>query len=890
MDPSPCNSIGSIRSNDDYDLYATKDKIVRDEKIGQATQYIESSANAFHSKLPSEKIMSSSKNDTFFSGTSGSTREEDITKDDLQAMKDMIGDIKKDPSLLYRLSTLAAGEGPPPAFNLGALGGNGNANNNLNGSSNMFLHSNSLHALSTVRTSIEVDDDHTEVSSLGMMSSDDYNSGKYHNLGHNQNQINQFGQFSPVGGLSQTGAQESMLSRTNRDVEIALRMQSLRAKRGLFNTSQGVVTQYRPPQHQQQSQQFAGQSTGNSKQLNPAIPQSGNAKVSAGYRSSSTPRNQDARPKVEKIESKSSLEELGKMPMKNEEQIHKLSSAHMDKMEAKVPIFFRKQRATPQETEEQEMNLEKRVERQPVSSKQSLVASQIEYKKQKTLTSGATIDKEATESNGGRGQDKNDQEKAEADEDGHSENSALVVYNKEISPDSNPHKGNRKILNEALAPATDARGYNNYALPFQDRDHHVERLDSDYRSAVSKYVHAANGHSSKSKLDRKLDHLNRSSSRSTSRHSENDKKQKARSESIRTVSIERKHSGESTHSRRSAVSERRRSRSEHPSIEKQGRREKSRKPKGSDVSERTRSLSENPRNGHLNYHDGNQRSSSSHLIDGSSSLSSSRLMNVSGDDFLVQPKKIAKDKARGPAGSQSTRAKEMRTSTVSKDYDETENVDKVSSLPMMSFDSSHISLSDYIPPQSERLGDQLHRLNLRHASEGMHHDSESQSGRSVISRISHLVKSKTSKLGSESLCSQSQPSSAHDLLCSDGNSSPKKSIESDDGSVNQKSGRKLISRLSHSRISHIGGGLSSPHQTQRRRTTTGDHMNSSLTPSDWEKNTIRSACNGDFEEPFITNEIGHAFGMRNKLAEAMEDEMARLCDEKGRCVLHPHIR
>jgi hypothetical protein len=67
-------------------------------------------------------------------------------------------------------------------------------------------------------------------------------------------------------------------------------------------------------------------------------------------------------------------------------------------------------------------------------------------------------------------------------------------------------------------------------------------------------------------------------------------------------------------------------------------------------------------------------------------------------------------------------------------------------------------------------------------------------------------------------------------------------------------------------------------------------MNSSLTPSDWEKNTIRSACAGEFGEPFITNEISDTFEMRNKLAEAIEDQMARLCDEKGRCVLHPHIR
>ena len=34
------------------------------------------------------------------------TTNEDVTNDDLQAMKNMIGDMKKDPSLLYRLSSL----------------------------------------------------------------------------------------------------------------------------------------------------------------------------------------------------------------------------------------------------------------------------------------------------------------------------------------------------------------------------------------------------------------------------------------------------------------------------------------------------------------------------------------------------------------------------------------------------------------------------------------------------------------------------------------------------------------------------------------------------------------------------------------------------------------
>lgn len=108
------------------------------------------------------------------------------------------------------------------------------------------------------------------------------------------------------------------------------------------------------------------------------------------------------------------------------------------------------------------------------------------------------------------------------------------------------------------------------------------------------------------------------------------------------------------------------------------------------------------------------------------------------------------------------------------------------------------------------------------------------------------------------------------------NISPKKSIESDDGSLT-KSGRKLMSRLTH-----MGGKGNSSH----RRQTTYDNMNSSLTPSDWEKTTIRSANEED--HPFMTNEVNDAIAMRSKLAA--EDEMASLCDDKGRCIFHPHIR
>jgi hypothetical protein len=216
----------------------------------------------------------------------------------------------------------------------------------------------------------------------------------------------------------------------------------------------------------------------------------------------------------------------------------------------------------------------------------------------------------------------------------------------------------------------------------------------------------------------------------------------------------------------------------------------------------------------------------------------------------------------------------------SKDEEAEEYVDKVSSLHPSFGSFTFGSLSDH-SPKEPGLGEQLQKLNLRDKS---FHEHEGQSsGRSVISRISHMVKGKASRRGSESM--GSHQSAHHDVNSSprSSNISPKKSIESDDGSVT-RSGRKLISRLSHSRLSNVG--ISSPHQSHKRRTTTVEPMNSSLTPSDWEKTTIRSA-NGR-ENPLILNESGDALAMRTELED--RDDMARLCDEKGRCIWHPHIR
>ncbi|KAL7470330.1 hypothetical protein ACHAXS_010562 [Conticribra weissflogii] len=165
--------------------------------------------------------------------------EEDITKDDLQAMKDMIGDIKKDPSLLYRLSSLPGSTTEEPPH-----------------------HSEAMQAASAMTSLLRpyqppLDDDHTEVSSLGMMSSGEYYSShvpgsfpypmqhtnSFNNSGNN---LDRYPSASPspqhgsrIGDrLSPNNTPSAVAQRrTNHDAEIALRMQSLRAKRGLLAPS-----------------------------------------------------------------------------------------------------------------------------------------------------------------------------------------------------------------------------------------------------------------------------------------------------------------------------------------------------------------------------------------------------------------------------------------------------------------------------------------------------------------------------------------------------------------------------------------------------------------------------------------------------------------------------
>ena len=209
---------------------------------------------------------------------------DNITNDDLQAMKDMIGAMKKDPSLLYKLSSLPEAEGPG--------GSNNNTNNTNLGAAmhSMNMSMNNLQATpSKTSRSINVySDDITEVSSLGMYSStnatkedpyaaatqfatlsgaspsnhnDNTNNNLYsytnnkannstltptnNNNNNNNNsdtnsqqspnmsiQIKHTGPYSNATSFAQATA-EAIKNKRAHDAEIALRMQSLRAAKAM---------------------------------------------------------------------------------------------------------------------------------------------------------------------------------------------------------------------------------------------------------------------------------------------------------------------------------------------------------------------------------------------------------------------------------------------------------------------------------------------------------------------------------------------------------------------------------------------------------------------------------------------------------------------------------
>ncbi|KAL3756248.1 hypothetical protein ACHAWU_007199 [Discostella pseudostelligera] len=171
---------------------------------------------------------------------SSEAKDEEITTDDLQAMKAMIGDIKKDPSLLFRLTSLsidvnsfsadgAVRTATAPNTNTAAIANNNNNNNGV----------------------LYVDDD-TVVSALTMPSVGDCTTGT--NGGYPQHQLprgtvmmgdgDRIHNMSPTFRMGQGQIQASStfaqatataVTRANHDAEIAIRMQSLRAQRSGSN-------------------------------------------------------------------------------------------------------------------------------------------------------------------------------------------------------------------------------------------------------------------------------------------------------------------------------------------------------------------------------------------------------------------------------------------------------------------------------------------------------------------------------------------------------------------------------------------------------------------------------------------------------------------------------
>lgn len=153
-----------------------------------------------------------------------------ITTDDLQAMKAMIGDIKKDPSLLFRLSSLSFDVNNFSSVPAATTTCNtGRTTDNAIANEDVFV----------------VDDDTTVVSALTMPSVGDltYGGGGYPHHGavaeegrgsHMERVPSSSptfrmgrGQYQSSSSFAQATA--TAVTRTNHDAEIALRMQSLRA-------------------------------------------------------------------------------------------------------------------------------------------------------------------------------------------------------------------------------------------------------------------------------------------------------------------------------------------------------------------------------------------------------------------------------------------------------------------------------------------------------------------------------------------------------------------------------------------------------------------------------------------------------------------------------------
>ena len=100
MDPKLESNSNSNSSTDENEgiLDTYRRKYSNSNSNGESAAHLQSNSIAMPYLLNSPSYNDNNK-------ATNSTVEE-VTKDDLQAMKNMIGDIKKDPSLLYRLSSL----------------------------------------------------------------------------------------------------------------------------------------------------------------------------------------------------------------------------------------------------------------------------------------------------------------------------------------------------------------------------------------------------------------------------------------------------------------------------------------------------------------------------------------------------------------------------------------------------------------------------------------------------------------------------------------------------------------------------------------------------------------------------------------------------------------
>lgn len=174
---------------------------------------------------------------------SSEAKDEEITTDDLQAMKAMIGDIKKDPSLLFRLTSLSI-----DVNNFSADGAVRTA---------MAPNTNTAAIANNNNGDVLYVDDDTAVSALTMPSVGDWTTGT--NGGYPHHQLPRgaviMGEGDRIHNMSSTfrmdqgqiqassifaQATATAVTRTNHDAEIAIRMQSLRAQRSGSNIRRTV--------------------------------------------------------------------------------------------------------------------------------------------------------------------------------------------------------------------------------------------------------------------------------------------------------------------------------------------------------------------------------------------------------------------------------------------------------------------------------------------------------------------------------------------------------------------------------------------------------------------------------------------------------------------------